>query len=98
MLSPYQDFKYEIGKEYSVKKYNTDETELCGEGLNVATLEWCLRNSMKDLDMVYIEVEFESKDIVAIPFFTDGKFRVRKFKVIRKVPIKELQAIVGKGR
>ena len=38
----------------------------------------------------YIEVEFNPKDII-IPYFSDGKFRVKKFKVIRKLTKKELE-------
>ena len=31
-----------------------------------------------------LEVEFLAKDIVAIPFNTDGKFRIKKLKVVRE--------------
>ena len=91
--SPYQSFKYEIGKEYTFDDLDTDETVMCGRGGNVATLEWCLRDTNCDLDKTYIEVEFHSKDAV-IPFSSDGKFRVRKFKILRKLTKKELQAFL----
>jgi hypothetical protein len=60
----------------------------------VATLEWCLRDTNLDKDRTYIEVEFDPKDIVAIPFGTDGKFRVSKLKVIRKVPKTEINKLL----
>jgi hypothetical protein len=90
--SPYNDEKtYQVGKTYTEKKYSTDIFEQCGEGLNVVTIEWCLRDTGKDLTKTYIEVEFSPKDIVAIPFNTDGKFRVKKFKVLRKLYRAELK-------
>ena len=93
-ISPYQDFKYEIGKTYEVKEFDTDEFNECGKGLNVATLEWCLKDTNFSLDKTYIEIEFDPKDIVAIPYFTDGKFRVKKLKVIKKVPKKQLKELL----
>ena len=91
MRSPYQGFKYEIGKEYKTDDYNENESEDCGKGISVATLEWCLKDTNKNLDIIYVEVEFDAKDIVAIPYFTDGKFRVKKMKIVRKIPAEELK-------
>ena len=93
--SPFQEDKitYKVGKTYSLKKdkCNFDEYELCGSGLNIATLDWCLRETECDLGKTYIEVEFTAKDIVAIPYNSDGKFRVKKLKVIKKLTKKELE-------
>ena len=86
-LSPYQNFQYEIDKEYNFDDYNSDEKELCGRGGNVATLMWCLKDNNSANE--FIEVEFQVKDIVAIPYFTDGKFRVKQFKILRKINRKE---------
>ncbi len=82
-LSPYYHARYEVGKTYEFT-CNPDERISCAEGGNVATLEWCL-NDAKDSDNAYIEVEFQAGDISAIPYATDGKFRVKKFKVLRKM-------------
>jgi hypothetical protein len=89
--SPYRDKIYEIGKTYTCDKYDSDERHLCGAGLNIATLDWCLRNTYCDLTKTYIEIEFNAEDILAIPYNTDGKFRVRKLKVIRRIPKEELE-------
>ena len=95
--SPFQfqedKITYKVGKTYSLKKdkCNFDEYELCGSGLNIATLDWCLRETECDLGKTYIEVEFTAKDIVAIPYNSDGKFRVKKLKVIRKLTKEELE-------
>jgi len=96
-VSPYKDFSYEIGKTYSLKKEECvyDEMIHCGAGFNVATLDWCLVDSLHKInDYNYIEVEFDPKDIVAIPYNTNGKFRVKKMKVLRQLTIKELQEAI----
>jgi uncharacterized protein YjbI with pentapeptide repeats len=83
--TPYQYATYRVGKTYSVENFNTDEFQECGEGLNVATLTWCLRESKGKNNVDLIEVEFLVSDIVALPYWTDGKFRVKQFKVLRKI-------------
>ena len=92
-LSPYRNFEYEIGKTYTVENSNDDEMILCAEGINVATLDWCLRDTDCDLTKTYVEVEFCVKDLI-IPYNSDGKFRIRKggkIKLIRKLNKKELE-------
>ncbi len=79
--SPYQDFKYEIGKSYTFDNCNTNELENCGAGGNVATLPWCKRDMSGS--QIIVECSFLAGDICAIPFTTDGKFRVRKLKIER---------------
>ena len=97
MGSPYQNSKYEMGKTYNCKDFDSDKSSHCGAGLNVATLDWCLIDTNKNLDgYVYIEVSFNSKDIVAIPYQTDGKFRIKKMKIERKLTKKELQKYLKK--
>ncbi len=80
--------KYEIGKEVSVKNYDTNETNSCGQGINLATLEWCLREYQKGYKILICE--FNKEDIVAIPVGSDGKFRVKRCKVEREKDLKEL--------
>jgi len=80
--------KYQIGKIVKVDDYDEDERILCGKGINVATLEWCRRmreDSPLEIPPKILEVEFDAKDIVAIPYTTDGKFRIKRCKVIREV-------------
>jgi len=48
--------------------------------LNVATLPWCNRNKQSESDVI-VKVSFLAGDIVAVPYTTDGKFRVKKMKV-----------------
>ncbi len=99
--SPIQGNKieYKVGKTYAVTDCNNDEYESCGAGLNVATIFWCLKETISNNDVELIECQFKVSDIVAIPYWTDGKFRVKKLKVIRKISrdeaVKELQTLTG---
>jgi hypothetical protein len=79
--------KYKVGSVVKVDKWNTNEHEQCGAGISLATLDWCLREHGEG--KVILLCEFTAKDIVAIPVGSDGKFRVKKCKVIRKLKPKE---------
>jgi hypothetical protein len=80
--------KYEIGKSYEVTNANTDVTVQCGAGINLATLDWCIRYSRQGYKVLI--AEFTSKDIAAIPTATDGKFRVHKCKIVAEKDISKL--------
>ena len=86
--TPYQNATYEIGKVYTFSNCNSNENDDCGEGGNIATLIWCLKDSSKADE--FLQIEFQVKDIVAIPYTTDGKFRVKKFKVLKKLNRKQV--------
>jgi hypothetical protein len=93
--SPYKGFPYEVGKTYTFDEYCEDERESCAAGGNVATLPWCLNDSRSGCDCELIEVEFLASDIVSIPFATDGKFRVKKLTVLRKLTRDEALAYLS---
>ena len=93
--SPYRFTEYRVGEEYIFDDADGDEKKVCAAGGNVATLSWCLKDSQK-ADQ-FIEVVFSVQDIVAIPFATDGKFRVRRFFVKREIDRKEALEIVNKA-
>ena len=80
--TPYQKAIYEIGKIYKFDDLDSDEQKLCAPGGNVATLTWCLKDDSEADE--FLEVEFRAGDIV-MPWVSDGKFRVAKFKVSRKI-------------
>jgi len=93
--NPYNQFseKYEVGKTYNAIENNFDEHQNCGTGFNVATLCWCYHDS-KNTKNQYLEIEFTAKDIVAIPYTTDGKFRVKKMKILRRITRKEAEELL----
>ena len=80
--------QYEIGKVASVEDANTDETVQCGAGVNLATLDWCLREWSEGYRILI--AEFTAKDIAAIPLGSDGKFRVHRCKIVGEKSLAEL--------
>lgn len=80
--------KYEVGKSYSVDDANTDDTVQCAAGINLATLDWCLKEWYEGYRILI--AEFTAKDIAAIPVASDGKFRVHRCKIVGE---KDLKAI-----
>jgi uncharacterized protein YjbI with pentapeptide repeats len=78
---------YSIGSVVEVKKADTSD-EHCSAGVNVATLDWCLRERKEGWRVML--VEFEAKDIASIPLGTDGKFRLYRCTVIKELTKKEL--------
>ena len=72
--------KYVIGEAVNVSNANTDTTEQCGAGINVATLDWCLKEWVPGYRILI--VEFDVTDIACIPTATDGKFRLHRCKVV----------------
>jgi len=95
--SPYRFTEYRVGEEYIFDDADGDEKKVCAAGGNVATLSWCLKDSQSQKADQFIEVVFSVQDIVAIPFATDGKFRVRRFFVKREIDRKEALEIVNKA-
>jgi len=79
---------YEVGKTYSVKDANCDPKEQCAEGINLATLDWCLREWQEGYRILV--AEFAAADIAAIPTATNGKFRVKWCRIVAEKSLKQL--------
>jgi hypothetical protein len=89
-VGPYNGgITYTVGKSVKAKA-NTDASENCGAGINVATLDWCLKEYRPGYRILI--VEFTAKDIAAIPTGTDGKFRLHRCKVVAE---KDVAALVA---
>jgi hypothetical protein len=82
---------YKVGESYEVANANTSENIHCAEGINLATLDWCMKER-KDGYRILI-AEFTAKDIAAIPTATDGKFRVFRCKIVGEKDLKEIGLI-----
>jgi hypothetical protein len=79
---------YKIGSRVTCDEVNTDPTEHCGAGVNVATLPWVLREWREGYRVLL--VEFDKADLAehgCIPTATDGKFRVKAVDVIEEVKL-----------
>ncbi len=81
----YPSISYSIGAEISVDNASTDPSDDCGEGINVATLDWCLREWRYGYRILI--VEFVAADIACVPNGSDGKFRLHRCKVIEEKQI-----------
>ena len=84
----YSGLKYKIGKTIKVNKADTDEFNNCGTGINLATLDWCVKHW--ECDYKILICKFKKEDIACIPITSDGTFRVYKCKVIGEKNLKEL--------
>ena len=88
MTSPYQGLKYEIGKIYKMDIKDCDENIFnnCGAGFNVATKEWCLKDSKhREGEWKFVQAAVHWKDVISVPLYTDGKIRCRKMKILADV-------------
>lgn len=88
---PYNDdgtIVYAVGYEYSERDYSTKKREDCGKGLNVATMNWVIGDFSVEIQYqgynVFL-VSFSPKDIVCVPYRTNGKLRVKRFDVVKNV-------------
>ncbi len=80
--------KYVIGESVEVPDANTDPAEHCAAGVNVATLDWCMREWRAGYRILI--VEFTAADIAAIPTATDGKFRLHRCTVVGEKDLVEI--------
>jgi hypothetical protein len=92
MEGPYNGgIVYEIGKSFKVDDADTNDMDHCGAGINIATLDWCMKEWKEGYRILI--VEFKAKDIAAIPIATDGKFRIHRCKVVGEKDLKEIGLI-----
>lgn len=76
---------------FSVKEFNADENEQCGAGINLATLDWVMREWKPGYRILIMEF-FANKPEgnLCVPTATDGKFRVRECRRVGEKDLKEL--------
>jgi hypothetical protein len=84
----YGGIKYEIGYKCDVTDACCDVNVHCGRGVNLATLDWCMREWREGYRILI--AEFTAQDIAAIPTATDGKFRVHRCKIVGEKDLVEL--------
>ena len=73
-------------------QFGTDEQ--CAAGINLATLDWCMRYWQSGYRILV--AEFTAKDIASIPVSTDGKFRCHRCKIVAEKDLKEIGLIEEK--
>lgn len=93
--SPYQNYKYNLKnkKEMVCLDLNTDVSEDCGAGWNLATLKWIANNCLK-LDGMILECTIPDEAKIDVPKNSDGKFRTNIIKIKKVHKIHELFPIL----
>jgi uncharacterized protein YjbI with pentapeptide repeats len=79
---------YVKGQTYEVANADTDPEKDCGAGINVASLDWCIREWSEGRRILV--VEFTAADIACIPNGSDGKIRLHRCKVVGEKKIADL--------
>lgn len=81
------NFKYVVGEEV-YEKCDPNRGNSFSYGIHVSHLNWALSfgSSWNDLAILELEVDINS---IVIPYFTDGRMRTSKVKVLREVPLEE---------
>ena len=79
---------YTVGATIEEKDADIDEYNSCGEGINLATLDWCIKEWKPGYKILL--AEFTKADIACIPVISDGKFRVFRCKIIGEKNLKEI--------
>lgn len=86
LCSPVLNCQYELNKTYTCNNYDTNDSHDYAFGIHVGTKNYAYNyiNKWKlyGYKYVMVKVEFRVKDIVAIPYRTKGKLRVKKCKIL----------------
>ena len=62
---------------------NTNLSNKCGSGINVATLDWVLKETNEQIWKCLIKFEWACS--IFVPYDTDGKIRCSKLQILEKV-------------
>jgi len=84
---------YRIGESCEVLDADTDEYRQCASGINLATLDWCMREWSAGYRILI--AEFEAADIAAIPIGSDGKFRVFRCTIVGEKDLVEIGLVTA---
>ena len=87
----YGGIDYKIGAEIVDNDFDSDETKPCAAGINLATLDWCMREYHEGYKILICEFpkEYNNEPNICIPIATDGKFRVKYCKVVDEIDLTE---------
>ena len=92
----YGAIQYEVGRSYEIADASTEVTKLCAAGINLATLDWCIKEWKEGFRILI--AEFEAVDIASIPTATDGKFRVFRCSIVGEKDLVEIGLVPPGGR
>ena len=82
--------------EFKVDKFDADENAQCGAGINLATLDWVMKEWKPGYRILIMEFfANEPAGNLVIPTTTDGKFRVKQCQRVGEKSLTELGLIEG---
>ena len=95
----YPAFAYSVGQAYTEPNFEADERVSCGPGINLASLDWCLRNWQPGYRILVASFEGKhgTEDNICVPIGSDGKFRVRSCKIVSEVDLVGIGFLDEKG-
>lgn len=85
------DYTYEIGKVCQPDGLDIDRMGICGQGIHVAPLDWCIAQYYSE-SFAYLEMEIPDDADVVVPYATSGKIRVSKAIPVRQLTEEELES------
>ena len=88
--------QYHIGSSCEVEEADTDANNQCAAGINLATLNWCMKEWKSGYRILV--AEFEAADIAAVPTATDGKFRVFRCSIVGEKDLTEIGLVAVEER
>lgn len=89
---------YLEGKVFTAQA-NMDEKEQCAAGINLATLDWCMKEWREGYRILIMEFTARRKDgtpNICVPIGSDGKFRVWECTMVGEKDLKELGLVKEK--
>ena len=78
---------YKVGQAYEVDNASDDENESCGAGINLATIDWCLKEWREGYRILW--AEHTAEDIACIPIGPAGKYRVHRCTIVGEADLAE---------
>jgi len=88
---------YLDGEEFTTASFNGDENEQCGAGINLATLDWVMKEWKLGFRILIMEFFVNHpKNNLCIPTATDGKFRVKQCRRVGEKNLLELGLVKAK--
>ena len=89
---------YLKGKVFTAQA-NMDEKEQCAAGINLATLDWCMKEWREGYRILIMEFSPKRKNgapNICVPIGSDGKFRVWECTMVGEKDLKELGLVKEK--
>ena len=80
-ISPYQNYIYDLkDRRIRTTELDIDLSHDCGQGWNLANLQWIADNCLK-LDGIILECSIPKSARIILPNNSDGKFRTDKIQI-----------------